>query len=179
LASFAVGFIISSFMGGFLGDWAHKEAGFKGRIILMQVYLLVYAAMSFVCLQIAWPVWVYYPLFFSFGVISAIGFPGAVMPIVSAVVLPEVRTTAFGFLFSFVQGGVAAVLSLGVGWLAQRHGLLPVVFWLTTVPYFLNAVFWFVFYRTVPRDLAKTEAELKTRDELAVPHSSDYSHPHG
>jgi MFS family permease len=171
LAVFAIGYIISSFLGGLLGDWAHRKAGFRGRIILMQVYLVAYALLSFICLQVAWPVWVYYPLFFIFGIISAIGFPGAIMPIVSAVVLPEVRSTAFGFLFSFVQGGVAAILSLGVGWLAQRHGLLPVVFWITTVPYLLNAVFWFLFYRSVPRDIAKTEAELKTRDGLVVPAS--------
>jgi hypothetical protein len=63
-----------------------------------------------------------------------------------------------------VQGGVAAILSLGVGWLAQRHGLLPVVFWVTTVPYLINAVLWFVFYRTVPRDIARTADELKSRE---------------
>jgi predicted MFS family arabinose efflux permease len=178
LAFFAVGYIVSSFLGGLLGDWAHRRAGFKGRIVLMQVYLVIYAAMAFLCLQIAWPVWLYYPLFFIFGLISALGFPGAVMPLVSAVVLPEVRSTAFGFLFSFVQGGVAAALSLGVGWLAQRHGLLPVVFWLTTVPYLLNAAFWFLFYRTVPRDIDRTKAELKTRDELVVSSSHDYLLPH-
>ena len=168
LAAFVIGYIISSFVGGLLGDWAHRRAGVNGRIALMQVYLVVYAVMSLICLQVAWPVWVYYPLFFLFGLISALGFPGAVMPLISAVVLPEVRSTAFGILFSFVQGGVAAVLSLGVGWLAQRHGLLPVVFWLTTVPYLLNAMFWFLFYKTVPRDMAKTEAELKERDDLMV-----------
>ncbi len=168
LAVFAVGFIFSSFLGGFLGDWAHKKADFKGRIILMQVYLVLYALMSFVCLQVVWPHWVYYPLFFTFGLISALGFPGAVMPIISAVVLPEVRSTAFGFLFSFVQGAVTAAISLGVGWLAQRHGLLVVVFWLTTVPYLINAVFWFVFYRSVPKDLARTVAELKLREQLAT-----------
>ena len=109
--------------------------------------------------------WAYYPLFFFFGLLSAIGFPGAVMPLVSSVVLPEVRSTAFGFLFSFVQGGVTAVLSLIVGWLAQRHGLLITVFWLTTVPYLVNAALWFVFYRTVPHDLARTEAEMNLRDQ--------------
>lgn len=163
LTAFAVGFMASSFLGGWLGDWAHKKAGFSGRIALMQIYLVLYAVMSYVCLQMAWPHWAYYPLFFSFGLLSALGFPGAVMPIVSAVVLPETRSTAFGWLFSFVQGAVTAALSLGVGWLAERHGLLTVVFWATTVPYAANAVLWFVFYRTVPRDLARVEAEMKAR----------------
>lgn len=163
LAVFAVGYIFSSFVGGWLGDWAHQKASFRGRIVLMQLYLVAYAVMSFVCLQIEWVHWAYYPLFFLFGLLSAIGFPGAVMPIVSAVVPPEVRTTAFGILFSFVQGAVTAVLSLVVGWLAERNGLLTVVFWLTTVPYLINAVLWFVFYKTVPQDLKKTQQELVQR----------------
>lgn len=163
LAVFAVGYIFSSFLGGWLGDWAHRKAGIRGRVVLMQIYLVIYALMSFVCLQIEWAHWVYYPLFFLFGLLSAIGFPGAVMPIISSVVLPEVRSTAFGVLFSFVQGAVTAVLSLAVGWLAQRYGLLTTVFWLTTVPYLLNALLWFAFYRSVPRDLAATQAEMNRR----------------
>lgn len=173
LAVFAVGYIFSSFLGGWLGDWAHKMAPHRGRIALMQVYLVAYALMSFLCLQIAWPHWAYYPLFFLFGLLSAIGFPGAVMPLVSSVVLPEVRSTAFGFLFSFVQGGVTAVLSLAVGWLAQRYGLLIVVFWLTTVPYLINAVVWFAFYKTVPRDVVRTQDEVNRRETLAGKPSED------
>jgi MFS family permease len=167
LAVFAIGYIGSSFLGGFLGDRANKIASFKGRIALMQAYLVVYALMSFVCLQLPWPHWAYYPLFFAFGLVSAIGFPGAVMPLVAAVVLPEVRATTFGILFSLVQGAVTAGLSLGVGWLAQRYGLLPVVFWLTTVPYLLNAGLWFVFYKTVPQDNARVLTELEQRARLA------------
>jgi len=173
LAVFAVGYIFSSFLGGWLGDWAHRKAGHRGRILLMQIYLVLYAVMSFVCLQIEWAHWVYYPLFFLFGLLSAIGFPGAVMPLISSVVLPEVRSTAFGILFSFVQGAVTAVLSLAVGWLAQRYGLLVTVFWLTTVPYLINALLWFAFYKTIPRDLKRTHDEMKRRGELAPEAAED------
>jgi len=166
LAVFAFGFIASSFLGGWFGDRAHGRWGFAGRIALMQAYLVVYALMSFVCLQLAWPHWAYYPLFLLFGLVSAIGFPGAVLPLVSAVVLPEIRSTAFGFLLSFVQGATTAGISLLVGWLAERHGLLVVVFWATTVPYLLNAALWFVFYRTVPQDLTRVETELKRRETV-------------
>jgi len=169
LAVFASGYIASSFLGGWIGDKIHRRWGLIGRVTLMQIYLVVYAGMSYMCLQVAWPHGWYYPLFALFGLVSAIGFPGAVMPLVAAVVLPEVRSTAFGFLFSFVQGGVTAVLSLAVGWFAERHGLLPVVFWLTTVPYAANAVLWFAFYRTIPRDVAFREAELRRRGELVDP----------
>lgn len=165
LAMFAVGYLCSSFLGGFIGDRCHKRWGFAGRIGFMQVYLLVYAAASFVCLQIGWPHQVYYPLFFFFGLLSSLGFPAAVLPIASAVVLPEARSTAFGILFSFIQGAVTAALSLLVGILAERFGLLVVVFWATTVPYTLNAILWFALYKTVPISLRQVEKSLRDREQ--------------
>jgi hypothetical protein len=115
------------------------------------------------CLQIDWPHWTYYPLFFAFGLISAIGMPGSVMPLVSAAVAPEVRSTAFGLLFSFVHGGVTALLSVAVGWLGQNYGLPLTVLWLTTVAYALNAVLWVVAAKWLlppPNSAVKAQAEL-------------------
>ncbi len=77
---------------------------------------------------------------------------------VSAVVPPQMSATAFAVLFSLVQGLIAAVLSLVLGDLAQRFGLQNVMFWMVTVPYAVNAVFWFVFYRAYPRDVAAQQA---------------------
>ena len=169
LAIYAGGFIASSLIGGLLGDWAARKNPRWGRIILMQLYLVAFSLMSFLSLQIAWSHWAYYLLFFLFGLVSAIGFPGAVIPLLSAVVLPERRATAFGFVFSFVQGIVATALSLAVGWLAQRYGLRSVVFWVTTVPYAFNALFWFAFYGIVPKEMAKIRVELASRREAIKP----------
>ncbi|NNM67497.1 MAG: MFS transporter [Spirochaetales bacterium] len=166
LAAFAVGYVLSSAVGGMLGDLAEKRSPRYGRIVLMQVYLLVYAGMSYLCLQIAWPHRAYYALFFLFGLVSSVGISGAFYPMVAAIVLPELRTSAFGFLFGLVQGGVAAVLSLLVGFLAQRVGLLPVVFWITTVPYLLNAVLWTVFYRVYPHDMETVAYERHARQVM-------------
>ena len=52
----------------------------------------------------------------------------------------------------------SALLSLGLGYLAQTFGLQNVMFWMVTVPYAINAVFWFVFYRAYPRDVAAQQA---------------------
>ncbi|MEI8096094.1 MAG: MFS transporter [Spirochaetales bacterium] len=144
LAVFIAGFIGSSLLGGWLGDRAHARWGAYGRVRLMQAYLVLFAVMSFLCLQIEWPHWAYYPLFLVFGLISSIGMPGSVMPLVSASVAPEVRSTAFGFLFSFVHGGITAALSVAVGWLGQAYGLPSAVLWLTTVAYTINALLWVV-----------------------------------
>ena len=61
-------------------------------------------------------------------------------------------------LFSLVQGLISAVLSLMLGRLADAWGLPTVMFWMVTVPYAINAVYWFLFYRVYPRDVAAMQA---------------------
>jgi MFS family permease len=186
--AFGLTFALSSLIGGRLGDWAHVRRAFEGRIALMQIFLLVYAVLTFLCFQIAWPIWAYYPFFFVFGLIAGIGVPGAVMPIISSVSLPETRSTAFGLLFSLVQGGTLALLSWIFPMLAQNYGVsnlyqtwcptwvIPLVaqssgqikmmFWMVSVPYLLNAILWFAFYKTVRCDHDRVQAEIKRREAL-------------
>lgn len=157
---FMGGFMLSSFLGGLFGDWFDKKFGPKGRIMLMQIYLVTFAAMSFVALQIDWgkgPM--VYGIMFLFGLVGSIGFSGCVLPMVSAVVPAAASATAFALLFSLIQGLISAVMSLWVGAAGQALGLAPVLFWLVTVPYAINAVFWFVFYAFYPKDVAKQSAE--------------------
>lgn len=157
--TFIAGFALSSFLGGFLGDLFDKRFGPKGRVMLMQLYLLAFAVMSFVALQINWGQGLaIYVVLFLFGLIGSIGFSGCVLPMVSAVVPPEMSATTFAVLFSLVQGLFAAVLSLVLGDLAQRFGLQNVMFWMVTVPYAINTLFWFTFYRVYPRDVAAQQS---------------------
>jgi hypothetical protein len=59
-------------------------------------------------------------------------------------------------------------LSLALGYLAQTFGLQAVMFWMVTVPYALNAVFWFVFYQAYPRDVAAQQARTAARVSARV-----------
>src|SRR5690349_6413475 len=96
-------FTISSFVGGLLGDWFDKRNPRTGRIILMQLYLAAFAVMSFLAMQIDWGSHaVDYGIWLIFGLFASIGFSGCVLPMVSNVVLPQYRSTAFALLFSFV-----------------------------------------------------------------------------
>jgi MFS family permease len=157
--TFFTGFGISSFLGGFLGDRFDKRYGPRGRIMLMQLYLIAFAVMSFVALQIDWGQGIaLYVVLFLFGLVGSIGFSGCVLPMVSAVVPPQMSATAFALLFSLVQGLISALLSLALGYLAQTFGLQSVMLWMVTVPYALNAVFWFLFYRVYPKDVAAQQA---------------------
>jgi hypothetical protein len=91
---------------------------------------------------------------------------------VTTVVLPQYRSTAFALLFSFVQGALAAILSIFLGELAQRFGLRPVMLWMVTIPYAINADFWFVFYKTYPRDQERLQQALAAEQSpRAEPHA--------
>jgi MFS family permease len=158
---FFLGFTISSFMGGLLGDWFSRRNPRTGRVTLMQLYLAAFAVMSYLAMQIDWSSRVVdYAVWLIFGLVGSIGFSGCVLPMVSNVVLPQYRGTAFALLFSFVQGALAALLSLVLGGLAQQYGLRPVMLWLVTIPYAFNAIFWFLFYRTYPRDQERMQEKL-------------------
>lgn len=156
---FMGGFTVSSFLGGFLGDRFDRRFGPNGRIMLMQIYLLAFAAMSFLALQIDWGRGIaVYAVVFLFGLIGSIGFSGVVLPMVSAIVPKELSATAFALLFSLIQGLISALFSLALGYLAKTYGLQNVMFWMVTVPYLVNAVYWFLFYRVYPRDVAAQQA---------------------
>jgi MFS family permease len=160
-STFMAGFAISSFLGGLLGDWFDKKFGSKGRIMLMQIYLAGFAILSYLALQIDWgqgPT--IYVVLFLFGLWGSIGFSGVVLPMVSAVVPVEVSATAFALLFSLIQGFFSAVITLSVGFIAERIGLPAVMFWMVTVPYAVNAVYWFLFYKYYPSDVAKQQAHV-------------------
>lgn len=162
--AFMAGFTLSSFLGGYLGDRFDKRYGAKGRVMLMQLYLATFAVMSFVALQIDWGQGIAaYVIVFLFGLVGSIGFSGCVLPMVSAVVPPELSATAFALLFALIQGLISALLSLALGYLGQAFGLPTVMFWLITVPYAINAVYWFLFYGVYPQDVAAQKARAAAR----------------
>lgn len=160
-AVFMAGFAISSFLGGVLGDWFDRKFGARGRIMLMQIYLFGFAILSFLALQIDWGHGVaIYVVLFLFGLWGSIGFSGCVLPMVSAVVPIEVSATAFALLFSLVQGFLSAVITLSVGFIAERIGLQNVMLWMVTVPYAINGVYWFLFYKYYPKDVEAQRAHV-------------------
>jgi hypothetical protein len=130
----------------------------------MQAYLVTVAATTIFVFQVPWEGSKYsYPLLFLFGVIFPIGFTGSVLPMLSTVVLPEMRSTGFGLLASFFQGLSLTVVSAMIGFLADRIGLQRTLFFAVTLPYLANASLWFLLYRTYPADAAKMQGELDAR----------------
>lgn len=173
MAIFMTGAVAGGLTGGFLGDWFERRFGPRGRIMLMQGYLAAYALSTVVLFQLEWGrgIAIYFVAFVT-GLIGFIGHPGAVLPIVGSVVPKNVVATAYAFIFSFVQGLVAALFSLTFGFLADTLGLETLMFWLISIPYALNAVLWTAMYWIYPKDLAAErarEAEEPARASMAEP----------
>jgi len=143
-----------------LGDWFERKNPDKGRIMLMQIYLLAFAVLTFLATQIAWSTTGFYVIWFVTGLVFSIGFSGCVQPMVSNVVPPEMAGTAFALLFALIQGLISALLSLAMGFLADKYGLRAVMLWMISVPYALNAIYWFSFYKTYPKDVAAVKEGL-------------------
>jgi MFS family permease len=159
---FMAGFGISGYFGGMLGDLFDKKFGPKGRVIMMQIYLVGFAVMTYLMTQIDWGHgFVFYVVVFLTGLVGSLGFSGCVLPMVGSIVEPQYAGTTFALLFSFIQGAITAIYLLLIGPLSKALGGLPqVMFWMVSVPYAVNALFWFTFYGPYPKDVAKAKARI-------------------
>ncbi len=140
---FMAGFALGGLTGGALGDFFQKKFGDKGRVMFMQIYLVMWAGATFLFTQIDWGmgpiVWV---VAFLTGLIGSWGFSGAVLPMVGQIVEPQYAGTTFALLFSFIQGAITAIYLLLIGPLSKSLGSLDRVFlFMVCVPYAVNAVF--------------------------------------
>lgn len=176
---FQIGATLSALGGGLLGDWFARRFGPKGRVLLFQLYALAFAATTYLMTQV--PHWFdsdvsrltdamveagqastndpsigYYAIVFVTGLVFSVGFSGSVLPMVSTVSPPQLSATTFALLFSLVQGFITAVWSVLAGHLADLWDNLPLaLLYFVPLGYLVNAAYWFVFYRTYPRDVER------------------------
>lgn len=162
---FMGGWAVGGFTGGALGDFFQKKFGDKGRIMFMQIYLASWAVGTYLFTQVDWGKGiVVYIVAFLVGVIGSWGFSGAVLPMVGQIVEPQYAATTFALLFSFIQGAITAIYLLLIKPLAASLGSLDKVFlYMLCIPYAVNAVFWFLFYLTYPKDVQKRKARMAAR----------------
>lgn len=174
-----IGSFLSALLGGYLGDVFNKRFGDKGRVLLFQLYAVSFAVMTYITFQMASlfdsdvskgtgqtvtndPSIGYYAVVFLMGLVFSIGFSGCVLPMVSSVAPKQLSATAFAVLFSLIQGAITAALSLSLGAISQAVGSLQLtLLWFGSVPYIINAIYWFIFYKTYPRDVALQRQRTK------------------
>lgn len=172
---FNIGAMASAIIGGLLGDFFVRRFGHKGRIILFQIYCVGFAAITAVTMYMPQlfddditpaiidgksivatndPSPVYYFMVLLMGLVFSIGFSGCVLPMVSSVAPKQLSATAFALLFSLIQGAITTIYTLLVGQIAEVIGDVQLTLLLgVSVPYLVNALFWFVFYKTYEKDV--------------------------
>jgi MFS family permease len=165
---FMAGFGISGFFGGTLGDLFEKKFGSKGRVMMMQIYLVAFGVMVFLMTQIDWGHgFVFYVIVFLTGLVGSLGFSGCVLPMVGSILEPQYAATGFALLFSFIQGLITAIYLLFLGPLSKvLGGLQQALLWMVVIPYLINAVWWFTLYLTYPKDVEKRKARMRASGQL-------------
>lgn len=179
---FQIGSTISALLGGMIGDFFVRRFGHKGRVMLFQLYCLMFAAIIALTMYFSsWfdsdvspatkgvdpatgkailemtnqPSVTYYVMVFLMGLVFSIGFSGCVLPMISTVTPMQLSATAFAVLFSLVQGAINTVYPIIIGNVSVALGSLQLtILLLVSLPYALNALYWFVFYKVYPKDAA-------------------------
>ncbi|HOT99053.1 MAG TPA: MFS transporter [Anaerolineaceae bacterium] len=159
-----VGTAISNIIGGVLGDWADKKNPQYGRTIVGQVSVVLGIPFT-LFLFLKTENWDILPLtILSFVTALFISWPGkgSKEPMMSAVVPPELRSTAFA-MTTFIESGFAAIVALIFGIIADRIDLHTAMLWTIPFPWIICAILFSGFYFTYPKDRAKNQKLLEDR----------------
>lgn len=159
-----VGTAISNVLGGFLGDWADKKSPKYGRTVIGQISVIIGVPFT-LFLFLKTENWNIVPLtLLCFTTALFISWPGkgSKEPMMSAVVPPELRSTAFA-MTTFIESGFAAIVALFFGFIADRIDLHTAMLWTIPFPWIICAILFSGFYFTYPKDLAKNQKLLEDR----------------
>ncbi len=159
-----LGTAISNVLGGFLGDWADKKSPRYGRTIIGQISVVIGVPFT-LFLFLKTENWNIVPLtILCFITALFISWPGkgSKEPMMSAVVPPELRSTAFA-MTTFIESGFAAVVALVFGLIADKIDLHTAMIWTIPFPWIICAILFSGFYLTYPKDLEKNQKLMESR----------------
>lgn len=128
-APFGIGYLIGNIIVGYAGDIAHRLSADHGRVTLLQFSQFAFGGLAFLATQVTYDsVWMYGLFFALMGAFQGWN-PILNRPIVMAIVSPEQRGTAFGFMISIVESISYSVLALVTGFAAGAIGTQGAVLW--------------------------------------------------
>jgi MFS family permease len=165
-AAIIIGSAVGNYLGGVIGDFADRKNSKYGRTIIGQFSVIVGIPLTYILFTQAQNMSALGLFAFSFMIAMLITWPGrgAKEPMMQAVVLPEIRASAYSVV-NLIEGGLSAFSGLIAGALADKIGLTKALLWTVPFPWVLCAVFFTLFYFTYPRDLAKVHAIMNQRRE--------------
>ncbi|NEB80860.1 MFS transporter [Streptomyces sp. SID14478] len=163
-----LGYFLGTVAGGILTDRVHRAHPWHGRVTLLQLAQLLYAAAAFLGTQIDWgSIMVFAALFGVMAFFQGLN-PGINRPLVMAVTLPELRGPAFAVLISIAEALAYAIFALGAGALGEAIGLQTVFLWVLVVLMAANAAFCGLLHLTYPADVRAVRSEIDRRNSAAV-----------
>jgi len=160
-----VAYVIGTFLGGVLGDRAHRRRPRSGRIMVLQAAMFAYAPIAYVLTQIHWKQFGIYLLLFALMAATQSVVPGVNRPIIMSVVAPEMRTTAFGVLLSAEAIGWA-LTNLLTGIVGDAYGLQTAFLWFSVILMLANGALFFGLYRPYAQDAAALETALHAPEAI-------------
>ncbi|BCW70702.1 MFS transporter [Arthrobacter sp. NicSoilB8] len=167
VAFLGLGSVAGTLVSGVLGDRLDKFSSAHGRPALLQALTLLYAALTFVLLQLnSTDVAAIIAIFALMGFV--IGSDIALTrPIVASVVRPEMRGAAFALLITVVESFAVVLLSLAAGVVVDTVGLLPVIVWLVGAAMTGSGLLMSVLHFTYARDRRRLANGLRAvREKL-------------
>lgn len=172
-AMIVIGAAIGNLMGGLIGDYAEKINPKYGRTIIGQFSVFCGVPLMYFLLTNAAQMsfWSLVGMFFLTAVLISWPGRGAKEPMMQAVVLPEMRSSAYSMV-ALVEGGLSAFAGLIAGSLANQIGLTGALVWTIPFPWLICTILFSAFYFTYPKDAARVRQHMETRrSELQSAHS--------
>jgi MFS family permease len=160
-----LGYGLGSYLGGSIGDWAHRRDARRGRVFVLEGCLAGATIFSFLLFWFQWEHWsIYWVWVFFLGFCHTAIFPAAIKPIRVAVLLPEIRAT--GVAVEGVVGGLMhSLASYVIGHAGVRLGLTRTLIWTGTFAYAVHALLSLGLLFTFARDENRIQEILQERRE--------------
>jgi MFS family permease len=168
-AAIIIGSAIGNYLGGVIGDAADRINPKYGRTLIGQFSVLIGIPLTYILFTRAPGMSATQLFLFAFIIALLITWPGhgAKEPMMQAVVLPEIRSSAYAIV-NVIEGGLSAFSGLIAGALADRIGLTRALLWTVPFPWLICALVFTLFYFTYPRDSAKVHQILRERRDVLL-----------
>jgi MFS family permease len=168
-ATIVIGSGISRFIGGIIGDTAERINPKYGRTVIGQFSVLIGVPLTYYLFTQSQNLSFGQLVGFSFFTALLIGWPGpgAKEPMMQAVVVPELRSSAFSVV-SVIEGGLSAFSGLIAGLLADQIGFTNALLWTVTFPWLICGIFFSLFYFTYPKDEKRVRDLMEERRKQLI-----------
>ncbi|MEV6157289.1 MFS transporter [Nonomuraea sp. NPDC052129] len=160
---FGIGYSVATLGAGFILPRLDRLMPSRGRVMMLQFAQIAFGVIAFFGTQFRYETITVYAVFWALlGACQGLN-PPVNRPIVTAVVLPELRGQAFAIWLTVFETIGWALFSLLAGALAAAIGIQGVFFWVLVVLMIVNGLLLSVLYFTYPRDVGRVSETLDVR----------------